>query len=468
MTRMLAVLFCLVGHVATGSGAVELPGLFKDHMVLQRESQVNVWGWAEPGEAVSVTGSWNSSTEMRCKAGPDGRWEIKLKTTEAGGPHTLTVQGSNRTVIKDVMLGEVWVCSGQSNMAWTLADLETHEALEDIVNANHDKIRFFTVPQKLAAEPAEDCDGSWQVCALTTAAEFSAVAYYYGQDLHRLLGVPIGLIASHRGATRAESWTDQETLTAFPAFSKPLKALPHSPDALSDQMPSVLFNGMIAPLTRYGIRGAIWYQGESNTDRPVQYASLFPAMMKAWRAQWHQGAFPFFYVQIAPYQYGDSIQSAALREAQLRTLRLPKTGMAVTLDLGEKDNIHPHKKKEVSQRLVLCAVKEIYGDKKTICEGPSLQAMRFEENQAVLRFHRTYGALVAKGGTPKGFTIAGKDRVFYPATAKIQNTDLILSNPKVKNPVAVRYGWSNWTEANLYNQASLPASSFRTDNWPLE
>ncbi len=468
MARMLIMAVYLVGHAATCAGAVKLPGLFMDHMVLQRESQVRVWGWAEPGEAVSVTGSWDGAVTAHGKAQDDGAWEILLKTAQAGGPHTLTVQGTNRTIINDVMLGEVWVCSGQSNMAWNLADLGTQEALNDIINANHDKIRFFTVPLKLAANPAEDCDGSWHVCAMTTAAEFSAVAYYYGLDLHRLLGVPIGLIASHRRATRAESWTDQKTLTAFPAFSKALKTLSQTPDALSDQMPSVLFNGMIAPLTKYGIRGVIWYQGESNTDRPIQYKSLFPAMIKAWRAHWNQGDFPFYYVQIAPFQYEASIQSAALREAQMRTLKLPKTGMAVTLDLGERDNIHPSRKRTVSERLVLWAVRDIYGERRTVCQGPRLEAMRFEENQAVLRFYHTYGALTAKGGDLRGFTVAGKDRVFYPARATVQGKILILSNPEVKHPVAARYGWSNWTQANLYNQANLPASSFRTDTWPIE
>jgi sialate O-acetylesterase len=360
------------------------------------------------------------------------------------------------------------VCSGQSNMAWALAALGTQEALEDIVKADHDEIRFFTVPQNLAAKPAKDCEGPWQVCTMTTAAEFSAVAYYYGQELHRLLKIPIGLIASHRGGTRVESWTDQKTLTTFPSFVEPLKALSQSPSPLSDKLPSVLFNGMIAPLTKYSIRGVIWYQGESNTDRPVQYRSLFPAMIQAWRTHWDQGDLPFYYVQIAPYQYDASIQSAALREAQLMTLSVPHTGMAVTLDLGEKHNIHPGKKKDISRRLIMWAVKDIYGGRRTICQGPRLQAMRFEENQAILRFYRTYGALVPKDGDLKGFTIAGKDRVFHAAKAIIKAETVILSSPKVQAPVAARYGWSNWTDANLYNQAKLPASSFRTDSWPIE
>ncbi len=468
MTRMSVIAVYITTCVAACSGAVKLPGLFTDHMVLQRESQVRVWGWAEPGEAVSVTGSWDVSTSVRCKTEPDGTWEIKLKTAKAGGPYTLTVVGTQRTVLNDVMLGEVWVCSGQSNMAWALAALGTREALEDIVKADHEEIRFFTVPQNLTAKPAKDCKGPWQVCSLTTAAEFSAVAYYYGQELHRLLGMPIGLIASHREDTRVESWTDQETLTAFPSLAEPLKALSQSPDTLSDKMPSVLFNGMIAPLTKYGIRGVIWYQGESNTDRPMQYRSLFSAMIKAWRAHWDQGDFPFYYVQIAPYQYDASIRSAALREAQLMTLSVPHTGMVVTLDLGEKNNIHPGKKKDISRRLIMWAVKDIYGERRTVCQGPRLEAMRFEENQAVLRFYRTYGALVAKGGDLKGFTIAGKDRVFHPAKASIKGETVMLSSPKVQTPVAARYGWSNWTDANLYNQAKLPASSFRTDSWPIE
>ncbi|NQV34628.1 MAG: 9-O-acetylesterase [Phycisphaeraceae bacterium] len=468
MTRMLAIAIFMMNCVAVCSGAVKLPGLFADHMVLQRESQVRVWGWAEPGEAVSVTGSWDVSTSVRCKTKPNGTWETELKTAKAGGPYTLTVAGTNRTMLNDVMLGEVWVCSGQSNMAWTLADLWTQEALEDIVEADHKEIRFFTVPQKLAAKPVKDCDGSWQVCSMTAAAEFSAVAYYYGLELHRLFGVPIGLIASHRGGTRAESWTDQKTLTAFPTFAEPLEKLSQSPDTLSDKMPSVLFNGMIAPLTKYSIRGVIWYQGESNTDRPMQYRSLFPAMIKAWRSHWGQGDFPFYYVQIAPYQYDAPIQSAALREAQLMTLSVPHTGMAVTLDLGEKNNIHPSNKKDISRRLIMWAVKDIYGEGRTVCQGPRLEAMRFEENQAVLRFYRTYGTLVAKGGELRGFTIAGKDHVFHPAKAVIKGETVILSNPKVQLPVAARYGWSNWTDANLFNQARLPASSFRTDNWPID
>ena len=468
MTRMLTLAVYITSCAAMCPGAVRLPGLFTDHMVLQRESRVRIWGWAEPGEAVSVTGSWDTATSVHGQADPNGAWEIKLKTAKAGGPHTLTVEGASRTVINDVMLGEVWVCSGQSNMAWTLAAVGTQRAMEDIVNAENDKIRFFTVQQKLSASPSKDCKGPWQVCSLTTAAEFSAVAYYYGEALNRLLGVPIGLIASHRGDTRAESWTDQEALAAFPSFSEPLGAISQSGSALSHEMPSVVFNGMIAPLTNYGIRGVIWYQGESNVDNPVQYRTLFPAMIKAWRRQWGQGDFPFYYVQIAPYQYDASIQSAAFREAQLMTLSVPKTGMAVTLDLGEKNNIHPSKKKDVSRRLVMWAVKDIYGESNTICQGPHLEAMKFEENQVTLRFYRTYGALMARGRDLKGFTVAGKDRVFHPAKASIVGETVVLSSPRVPAPVAARYGWSNWTEANLYNQANLPASSFRTDTWLID
>lgn len=452
---------------------VKLPTVFADGMVLQQKSTVTVWGWAEPGEKVTVKGSWQWFGKARTTADADGQWRIRLKTPKAGGPHTLTIQGNNQVVLNDVLTGEVWICSGQSNMQWTLENSQEGQAAVNA--ANHPQIRLFTVPHNVAAQPQADCDGTWQVCTPETVKNFSAVAYYFGRQLNQKLNVPIGLIHTSWGGTVAEAWMSEGALRAFGGFDEPLNRL-QTPDQHDDKfphqnVPSALYNKMVYPLRHYRIAGAIWYQGESNAARWQQYLTLFPALIADWRAQWGQGDFPFYYVQIAPYKYHDSkaIGSATLREAQMLTLKtVNNVGMAVTMDIGEESDIHPRNKHDVGHRLALWALAKTYGQKGLVYSGPIYNGMKVERDTIRLSFDSVGGGLVERGGPLTHFEIAGDDGVFVPAKAVIDNNTVVVSAAGVPKPAAVRYAFTNWAQPNLFNKEGLPASSFRTDDWPIE
>jgi len=463
---------CLAGMALAD---VKLPTVFADGMVLQQKSRVTVWGWAEPGEKVTVKGSWQWLWGASTQAGKDGTWRIRLKTPKAGGPHTLTVKGNNRIVLNDVLTGEVWVCSGQSNMQWSMAALKTEEGKKAIAEADFPQIRLFTVPRKFAAQPQADCDGQWQVCTPETVKDFSAVAYYFGRQLHQQLNVPIGLIHTSWGGTVAEAWMSQGALREFGGFDAELDKLqtpdPHDDKFPNHNTPSALFNKMIYPLLQFRIAGAIWYQGESNVARWRQYRTLFPALIADWRAQWGQGDFPFYYVQIAPYKYTDSkaVGAALLREAQMLTLKtVNNVGMAVTMDIGEEKDIHPRNKHDVGRRLALWALAKTYGQKGLVYSGPIYTGMKIERDTIRLMFDSVGGGLMSRGGPLTHFEIAGADRVFVPAKAVIDGNTVVVSASAVAQPAAVRYGFTNWAQPNLFNKEGLPASSFRTDDWPME
>ncbi len=635
---------CCLGIPA--NAAPVLPGLFSDHMVLQQGRAVPVWGWADPGERISVTLGQNTRTAI---AGADRHWKLLLPAMHAGGPFTLTIAGKRTVAIKDVMIGEVWVLSGQSNMAFALSGATG--AADEIATANHPHVRLFTVPRVRATLPLRDARASWQICTPETAREFSAVAYFFGKELHRELGVPIGLIHSSWPGTAAEEWTDsaslrtdaelasllkmwdaanaeakrlargpvefalefddfelipkdnaapavvfsnfddgaarnalhgywtydwrfaphsafeltqaghsagayvarvagqlaagdssllrasfspdgtavdlsayagirfrysgrgnfrvhsiQPTITdwdnyATPAFTaadqwqsaviwfKDLKQagwgkiLAFTPAALSGLMievlpsvrnemrpPSSLYNGMIAPLFPYAIRGVAWYQGEGNALRADQYRKLLPAMITGWRRAWGQGDFPFLIVQLPNYGPRATAPEenawAELREAQLQTLRLAGTGLAITIDVGEGDDIHPHNKADVGKRLALWALGTSYGRNITY-SGPMYDSMATEGDRVRVRFRHIGGGLTTRDGTPvKGFALAGGDRVFHWADAVIDGDSVVVSSSVVAAPVAVRYAWAGNPECNLQNKEGLPASPFRTDQWP--
>ncbi len=495
---------------------VTLPSMFSDNMVLQREAKISVWGKASPGEAVSVTlGGQHKST----KADDHGAWKVALDALEAGGPFEIKVEGGNAITIHNVLVGEVWVCSGQSNMAWTVN--QSSDAKREIAAADHPKIRLFTVPNTTSSRPRDAVVGKWDECSPKSVPDFSAVAYFFGRELHEKLDVPIGLIETAWGGTPAESWTTRETMESDPelkviversdksvsahgdalrkyvqdftswieaaekadAAGEPLPPPPAVPGdpRVNPHRPSVLYNAMVAPLVPYAIRGAIWYQGESNAGRAYQYRTLFPSMIRDWRRVWGQGDFPFLFVQLANFEAhrpgdpgaprdpnaepGESAW-AELREAQLMTLALPNTGMAVIIDIGDRYDIHPKNKQDVGRRLALAALAGTYG-KELVHSGPMYDSVKFEDGRAQLTFKHVGGGLVAKGGSElKGFAIAGEDRKFVWAEAKIEGDKVVVSSDKVKRPVAVRYAWANDPACNLFNQAGLPASSFRTDDWP--
>jgi sialate O-acetylesterase len=641
-----ALVLSTLGPLAASD--VALPALVGDHMVLQREDEVKVWGWAEPGEAVTVTASWSGAAKSTV-TDAEGSWSVMLATGPAGGPHSLTIKGRNEVVVNDVLLGEVWVCGGQSNMEWRLMDSAPHYD-EDIAKADHSTIRLIEVPHRISPTPTVDFDGAWQVCDPSVAPAWTGVGFFFGRELEQELDVPIGLISCNWGGTVAEAWTSESTLrdwddfrggldtvraeaadpesseeqrskrledwwsgldeidqgtregwqapdfddsewrkmevpndwadTPLGAFdgiawmrrgftapdgwdgkpfmlelgpiddmdttwvngtlvggmqernrwntdrlyeipagvvhagenviavrvydsggggglhgkaeqlgiapvdvsrplslagtwryaaSTPQSELPAWPNdgVLHQHYPTVLYNGMLAPVTDYAMRGVIWYQGESNRSRHEQYRELFPAMIRDWRTNWGRGDFPFYFVQIAPFAYGnDTGETSLLREAQMHAQRLPNTGMAVTMDVGNPRDIHPKNKRDVGHRLALWALAKTYEREIAVWSGPQYRGVELEEGALRLHFDSVGEGLQARGGGElTHFQVAGVERVFHDAQAKIEGATIVVSSPDVPAPIEVRYGWGTIDEPNLMNSAGLPASSFRTDTW---
>ena len=454
--------------VMMATAAVKLPALFANNMVIQRDMPVPVWGWADNGEEVTVGIAGQTLTT---KANDDGRWKVVFDNLEGDQPLEMIVQGSsgNTVTLKNTLVGEVWVCSGQSNMEMGVSGCK--DAQQEIADAEYPQIRLFTVAKMKAAEPQTDCEGDWTLCSPATVPNFSATAYFFGRQLYKELGVPIGLIHTSWGGTPAQFWTSRRALEANPTLRP-----------LAGGESSCLYNGMIAPLLPYAIRGVIWYQGEANVGGAYQYRTLFPAMIANWRADWGQGDFPFGFVQIAPFSYADAwgldpVCCAELWEAQRMTLDAsPNTGMAVTVDIADVEKIHPknkdlsgihpRNKQEVGQRLALWAQAKVYGQNDLVYSGPIYKSMSVEGNKIRLAFDHVNGGLIAADDKPLiDFTIAGEDQKFVPAVAEIDGDTIVVYSDQVAQPVAVRYAWRDDATPNLANKASLPASPFRTDTW---
>jgi sialate O-acetylesterase len=480
---------------------VKCASVFGSHMVLQREAPIRFWGTADAGEPVSVAiGSQMKATT----ADADGKWSLALDAMHGGGPVSINVKGKNSLSFEDVLIGDVWLCSGQSNMSFTVE--KTHDASRDLSTAANPQIRLFSVARKPSQTPLTSCEGKWEACDAKTVADFTAVGYFFGRDLQKNLNIPIGLVHSSWGGTPAEAWTPVDSLKANPELA-PLIEQSASKDAkyprllkryedavaaakakgdtesikslrkpvpaeLNQKNPGVLYNGMIAPLQPMTIKGAIWYQGESNAGRGHQYRALLPAMITSWRKAWGQGDFPFLIVQLP--EYGKNLPSgesswAEIREAQWFTAtNLPNCGIAVTMGLGVPEKLHPSNKQAVGHRLALVAEKQVYGQN-VIDSGPVYKSMKVDGDKVELTFDPT-GGMVAQGGKLEGFAIAGDDHKFVAAEAALDSgagDRVVLSSPQVPHPVAVRYGWANSPVCSLYNKAGLSAAPFRTDDWPV-
>jgi sialate O-acetylesterase len=505
MRRTLFALFALAALCGAAYADVKPHSLFTDGAVLQRERPLPVWGTARDGEKVTV----RVAGQTAVTTAQDGQWRVWLKPLKAGGPFTMTIQGDNTVEVKNVLVGEVWVCSGQSNMEWPLS--LASNAQEAIANSADPMLRLFTVPKRVALAPERDINAVWQECNPQTVPGFTAVGYFFGRNLRRALNVPVGLIHTSWGGTPAESWTSQPALEAdpqlrylaenryrmmdaypqqlaqyqtallnYPAAAAAAKrdgkepprppARPQPPTS-NPWLPSSLYNGMIAPLLPYPIRGAIWYQGESNAGRAWEYRNLFTTMIRDWRRAWNDPDQTFLLVQLAPFTKIERQPTesawAELREAQLyATQVLPKVGMAVITDVGEENDIHPRRKEPVGARLALAARALAYGEKIEY-SGPVYRSMKVDENRVVLRFRHVDGGLVAKGGALTGFTICGENRRFVNAQAEIKGNTVVVYSLDVIAPVAVRFGWANYPVVNLYNMEGLPATPFRTDDFPL-
>ncbi|HEY8689719.1 MAG TPA: sialate O-acetylesterase [Chitinophagaceae bacterium] len=499
-SQYLVLLFIFFFFSSENYAAIKLPALISNNMVLQQKSSVALWGWADVGEKVFITTSWNNKT-IDVTANAEGKWITYVKTTSAGGPYSILFKASNEIKVENILLGEVWLASGQSNMEFFVAKPKSSSYTgvinypEEIKAANYPLIRQIDVANKNAAEPLQDFKGDWKICSQQTVDTFSAVAYYFALQIHKATGFPVGIINSTWGGTAAESWTKKEVLEAdndlavtvkrydslvqnYPAvlaaynnsianwkldsLAKPKPVAPVKPNP--DKAPFRLYNAMIAPLIPYTLKGVIWYQGESNADRAYQYRKLFPAMIANWRSAFKNKNLPFYFVQISPHRS----QNAEIRDAQLYTYRtVVNTGMAVTTDNGDSMDIHPRNKKLVGDRLSLWALHNEYGKKDIVYSGPLYKSMKMDGNKIRIRFDFVDGGLISKNGDLKEFTIAGDDENFVPAKAVIEGNEIVVWSEGINKPKAVRFAWKSVPHPNLYNNAGLPASPFRTDNWQL-
>ncbi|MGN6506186.1 MAG: sialate O-acetylesterase [Tepidisphaeraceae bacterium] len=521
-----ALAMAVVAAMSAKASADVTPAcLFTENAVLQRDMPLPVWGTATPGETVKVSIDGQSASAV---AGTDGKWMVKLPPLQAGGPFTMTIAGKNTLTLGNILIGDVWLASGQSNMEYGV----TLSSRGEIANANDSQLRIFKVEKAAALSPINDIrhgtdfDGKWVIATPESLANcggwggFSAVGYFFGRDIRQFTHQPVGLIGSYWGGTPAQAWTSLEALANDPILAhyagettryaqqtkfpypfhysdfqaahetwkqqvgqdyldkqkawksdarkaraahepvppEPTPSLPEPPE-LHGPEPTLLYNAMIAPLIPYAIKGTIWYQGESNAGRAKEYRELFPAMIADWRARWGEGNFPFLFVQIAPFH----AMGPQIREAQLLTLsKSPNTAMAVTTDVGDADNIHPKEKLTVGHRLALAARAIAYGDKIEY-SGPLFDKADFDGGKAVVHFMHVGEGLMCKGSELKGFEIAGDDGKFVPATAKIEGDTVVAQADRVAHPTAVRYGWANVPDVNLYNKDGLPASPFRSN-----
>ena len=487
------------GDVSAEAAPITLAPLFSEHMVLQRDIDVPIWGTATPGEKITVE---YAGKKAKATANDKGEWMAKLPPLKVGNATSLTVKGNRNAepvVLTDVLVGDVWICSGQSNMQWEVR--RSANPQEEAAKAKYPNIRFYQVPRRSSmqaskelerpeatTQPAQQMQAQWAVCTPETATDFSAVGYYFARELlSKQPDVPIGLIQNAWGGMPVESFMSEAAIKADPDFhvllDKRAAAATRNVKGPSGQVrppngpqwATNIYNRMVYPLLPYAIKGVIWYQGESNAPRAEQYRKLFPAMIRDWRNQWKQGDFPFLFVQLA--NYGNRKERpkgpadsdwAELREAQAMALAaVPNTAMAVIIDIGEANDIHPKNKQDVGKRLALAAQKVAYGKDDVVFSGPLYRDMQIDGGRVRIKLDHAKGLKTKDGSPPKGFQIAGEDKKFVWADAKIDGEDVIVWSDKVKKPAAVRYGWADDPTVSLYNAADLPASPFRTDEWPM-
>jgi sialate O-acetylesterase len=488
---------------------VKLPAIFSEHMVLQQETAVPIWGWADPGEQVTVELAGQVKTTT---ADTNGKWMLKLAKLKASEGQSLVVKGKNKLTINDVLVGDVWICSGQSNMGLTVNRAKDFE--QEKAAAKFPQLRMFTVERTSMAEPQADCKGRWELTTPENVGFFSAAAYFFGREIHQKLGMPVGLINTSWGGTSIEAWTSMEAqaklkeygtisdswvkATAMPydekkaleQYNKQLgaykenakkakadgKTAPRAPvkpvdPRLNQNYPANLYNGMIAPLVPYALKGGIWYQGENNSNKSFAniYGLQLETMIKDWRARWGYD-FPFAWVQLPDFRtpQKDAVEPSGwvtVREEMLKSLKIPKTGMAITLGLGEANDIHPKNKQEVGKRLAMWALADVYKQKGVASSGPLPSGDKVKGNEIIISFKHTDGGLKVEGGELKGFAIAGEDKVWKWAQARIEGDKVVVSHPDIKKPAAVRYAWAANPVFSLYNGAGIPATPFRTDDW---
>ncbi len=463
--KFVLVLLTILFFTTHAAGNIRLPSVITSHMVLQQQSKVSLWGWADPGEKIIVSTSWDNAVDSVVTTG-DANWKMKINTPVAGGPYTITLKGRSSIILEDIMIGEVWVCSGQSNMEWS-SNQNLKQIIDELPNSSNSNIRLFHVPKTTSTHPQDDLEGEWKVCSPESLKGFSAVGYFFGKKLQQDLNVPIGLINASWGGTPAEVWTPADEVYNDAGLKTAATLLNKS--QWWPVMPGLTYNAMIEPLTNFSIAGAIWYQGESNTGTAASYNKLFTAMIGAWRKAW-QKDFPFYYVQIAPYKYGNKNIGALLQEQQTKTLAYPNTGMIVITDLVDNiKDIHPKNKIDVANRLANRALADTYKQDIVAYKSPLFKKMEINKNKVSLFFDNAPGGYMTKGNNKATeFYIAGEDKIFFPADVKIEKDKIIVFHKQIKNPVAVRFGFSNTAMSNLFSKEGLPVCPFRTDNWEVD
>jgi sialate O-acetylesterase len=464
--RLPLLLFAIVLFISTSSFAsIRLPAVISSNMVLQQVSKAALWGWADPAEKIVVITSWNNVVDS-VVAGGDARWKIHINTPSAGGPYTITLKGRNTIVLDNIMIGEVWVCSGQSNMEWS-SHQNLKQILDELPNSSNNNIRLFHINKTTSDNEQDDTPGDWKVCSPESLKGFSAIGYFFGKKLQHDLNVPVGIINASWGGTPAETWTPFNEVNNEPELKQAAAQL--NPAAWWPVAPGLTYNAMIAPLTNFPIAGVIWYQGEGNTGTAASYGKLFTTMIGTWRKAWHK-EFPFYYVQIAPFKYGNKNVGALVQEQQTKTLSYPKTGMVVITDLVDDiKDIHPKNKKDVAHRLANWALGDTYQKPVGAYKSPFFKHMEINKDKATLFFDNApNGFMISGGGKATDFFVAGADKNFLPAEVKVEKDRIIVYNKLIKDPVSVRFGFSNTAMPNLFNKEGLPVCPFRTDQWDID
>ena len=465
--RIVVIAFVMGLIVNTVFAQVQLPVIFGDGMVLQQQSEVKIWGKSTSKESITIFTSWNTKT-YKTKTNANGKWMLEVETPVAGGPYDIKIVDGKEVVLKDVMIGEVWICSGQSNMAMPMKGYRNqpvYGSLNDIVNSTNPNIRLFTVKKNTSEVPLEDFEGNWKSANPQNVADFSATAYYFGNLLNKVLGVPVGLICTSWGGTRIEPWISENTIKTFDFINEKRMNTKRI-----NQRPSYLFNAMVNPIKNFGARGTIWYQGESNKDGANEYKALLTGLIKDWREEWDDEDFSFYYAQIAPYDYSEGKSSALIRQEMLEVsqMDIPKVGMASLMDVGEKASIHPGNKKPVGERLAYLALSKTYDIEGIPFSGPVLKEMKQEGKFLKLFFDHAKFGLTSFGKPLEHFELAGKDMRFHKAKANITDEGILLFSDSVEKPVAVRYAFDDWVEGELFNTEGLPASSFEASSLEQE
>jgi sialate O-acetylesterase len=458
----------------TATAAVTLPYFIADNMVLQQQAQPLIWGWTNSNKKVTISTSWNKK-KYTVTANEKGKWTINIETPIAGGPYEMAISDGETITLKNILIGEVWLCSGQSNMEMPMKGFRDQPIIgsnEAIFNSNNDNIRLFIVPRSVQRTQQDTCKKqSWKVAEPEAVSNFSATAYYFGKVLHDKLKVPVGLISISYGGSPIEAFMDEASLASFADIKLPSKT--DTTKKINNGTPTTLYNGMLHPFLGFTVKGCIWYQGETNNSRAKQYETLFPAFIQMLRTKCNNDSLPFYYAQIAPYNYTNNttdsapkFNSAYLRDAQRKTLaKIPNSGMVVLMDIGEEFNIHPANKETGSKRFAYMALAKTYQHKGFGYASPFFDSLLINGNVATVKFNNAVNGLTSYGKTLTNFEIAGENKVYRPARAVIYQGKVLVSSPEIDKPVAVRYAFKDFVVGELFNTEGFPASSFRTDNW---